>query len=226
MELTLLPGGVPSAANSVGKCHRGGGGWGLPDRDALEGEGPHRRPQRRLDRRLEEVARAVGGSYCRLQMPLRLALAVKGTVAGHRLGAWRGGGGYPPPFQCIPASGSPSVTHQCGGAVLGHGSEVSLVDGTPCATRGCDHTLHSAMELPCAAAPEFHMAPAAQAERSAAPISAATVGRPAPSPIPQLRIQGPASTNLSWSIQGGGGTLHGDYFAAENFARGKLRPLS
>ena len=41
-----------------------------PPRDALEGKGPRRR--------LEEVAEAVGGGYCRLQMPLRLALGVKG----------------------------------------------------------------------------------------------------------------------------------------------------
>ena len=36
------------------------------------GEGCIRRkgPQRRLGRRLEEVAKAVGGGYCRLQMPL------------------------------------------------------------------------------------------------------------------------------------------------------------
>ena len=40
---------------------------------------------------LEEVAKAVGGSYCRLQMPLKLALAVRGTVAGRRLGAQKGG---------------------------------------------------------------------------------------------------------------------------------------
>ena len=45
-----------------------------------------------LDRRLEEVAKAVGGGYCRLQMPLKLALGVRGTVAGHRLGALEGGG--------------------------------------------------------------------------------------------------------------------------------------
>ena len=44
-----------------------------PPRDALEGKGPQRRPQRRSGRRLEEVAKAVGGGYCRLQM--------------HRLGA-------------------------------------------------------------------------------------------------------------------------------------------
>ena len=62
-------------------------------RDALDGKRPQRRPQRRLSRRLEEVAKAVGGGYCRLQMPLRLALAVRGTVAGHRLGALEGGGG-------------------------------------------------------------------------------------------------------------------------------------
>ena len=42
-----------------------------PSREALEGKGPPRRFQRRLGRRLEEVAKAVGGGYCRLQMPLR-----------------------------------------------------------------------------------------------------------------------------------------------------------
>ena len=50
----------------------------------------------RLGRRLEEVAKAVGGGYCRLQMPLTLALGVRETVAGHRLGSWRGGGGSLP----------------------------------------------------------------------------------------------------------------------------------
>ena len=63
----------------------------------LEGKGSQRRPRRRLDRRLEEVVKAVGGGYCWLQMPLRLALGVRGTVAGHRLGALEGGGGVPPP---------------------------------------------------------------------------------------------------------------------------------
>ena len=66
-------------------------------KDALEGKVPQRRPQRRLDRRLEEVAKAVGAGYCRLQMPLKLAHAVRETVAGHRLAPWRGGRGYPPP---------------------------------------------------------------------------------------------------------------------------------
>ena len=93
---------------------------GRRGRDALEGKGPQGRPQQRLDRRLEEVAEAVEGGYCRLQMPLKPALGVRETVAGRRLGALEGGGGgtyrketttrrnvhtqggYLPPFQCIP----------------------------------------------------------------------------------------------------------------------------
>ena len=57
-----------------------------------------------LDRQLEEVAKAVGGSYCRLQMPLKLALGVRGAVAGCRLGALEGG--THPPFQCIAGGGA------------------------------------------------------------------------------------------------------------------------
>ena len=60
---------------------------------ASEGTGPHDGLQRRLGRRLEEVAKAVGGGCCRLQMPLRPALGVGGTVAGHRLRALEGEGG-------------------------------------------------------------------------------------------------------------------------------------
>ena len=99
--------------------HRGG--W-LGGRDAFEGKGPQRRPQRRLGRRLEEVAEAVGGGYCRLQMPLGPALAVRGTVAGHRLGALEGGG-YLPPFQCIPGGGGGATCDTwdarcvCGGVI-------------------------------------------------------------------------------------------------------------
>ena len=75
----------------------GGTWWPSARGDALEEKGTQRRPRRPLDRRLEEVAKAVGGGYCRLQMPLSLALAVRGTAAGHRLGALEGGGVYPPP---------------------------------------------------------------------------------------------------------------------------------
>ena len=47
-------------------------------RPQCKGKAPQRRPQTVLDRRLEEVAEAVGGGYCRLQLPLRLALGSQG----------------------------------------------------------------------------------------------------------------------------------------------------
>ena len=75
----------------------------LAPRDALEGKAPQRRPQRRLGRRLEGVAEAVGGGYCRLQLSLRRALGVRGTVAGHRLCAPDWVGGTPPlPMHPLP----------------------------------------------------------------------------------------------------------------------------
>ena len=80
-----------------------------PTRDASEGEGPQRRSQQQRDKRLEDVVEAVGGGYCRLQMPLKPALAVRGTVAGHRLGALEGGD--LPPFQCILAPYPPPPPH-------------------------------------------------------------------------------------------------------------------
>ena len=79
-----------------------------PPRGALEGKGPQRRPQQRLGRRLEEVAEAVGGSYCRLQMPLRLALGVRGIVPGRWLGALEGGGGGALPLPMHPC---PPMSH-------------------------------------------------------------------------------------------------------------------
>ena len=78
-----------------------------PPRDALEGKQPRRLPQKRLDRRLEEAAKAVGGGYCRLQMPLKLALGVKETVAGRRLGALEAGGVPPPPLPMHPCTPAP-----------------------------------------------------------------------------------------------------------------------
>ena len=70
-----------------GIAGRGGGRPPLAPRDAVEGKGPQRRPQERSDRRLEEVAKAVGGGYCRLLMSLKPALAVRETVAGRWQGA-------------------------------------------------------------------------------------------------------------------------------------------
>ena len=75
-----------------------------PPRDASEGKGPQRRPQKQLYQQLEAVAKAVGGGYCRLEMPLKLALAVSWTVAGHRPGALKVGTSPPsdasPPPLC------------------------------------------------------------------------------------------------------------------------------
>ena len=103
----------------------GGGGGGR--RDALEGKGPRRRSQKRLDGRLEEVAKAVGGGYCRLQMPLRLALGVRGTVAGHRLGALEGGGGVPPPMH--PLGGGGGCTPKIGAASPSTAAGQTLAEG-------------------------------------------------------------------------------------------------
>ena len=77
-----------------------------------------------LDRRLEEVAKAVGGGYCRLQVPLTLALGARETVAGHRLGALEAGGGWgtsPLPIHSTPpplASTAPLVSAAGGAAAL------------------------------------------------------------------------------------------------------------
>ena len=78
-----------------------------PPRDAPAVKGPRRQPQKRLDRRLQEGAKAVGGGYCRLQMPLKLALAVRETVAGHRLGAPRGMEGASPSLPMHPCPPPP-----------------------------------------------------------------------------------------------------------------------
>ena len=72
-------------------------------RNASEGKWP----QKRLDRRLEEVAKAVGGGYCRLQMPSKLALGVRGTGTWQRPGAAEGGGGGFPGYG-IPGHGAGS----------------------------------------------------------------------------------------------------------------------
>ena len=71
---------------------------------------------------LEEVAKAVGGGYCRLQMPLKLALGVTETVAGHRLGALEEG--YLPPFNASP----PPFTH--GGLPPSKGKQVHTPGST------------------------------------------------------------------------------------------------
>ena len=104
----------------------------LRGRDALKAKAPQRRPRRRLGRRSEEVAKAVGGGYCRLQMPVSLALGVRETVAGHRLGVLEGGRAPPPPSNAFllwgwytwapphhspfPVPASRAVVYLCAGA--------------------------------------------------------------------------------------------------------------
>ena len=78
VPLQTTTGPSPSMDRSSAQSTAGGGGGHTgghraEGRHAFEGKGPRRRPQNRLDGRLEEVAKAVGGGYCRLQMPLRLA---------------------------------------------------------------------------------------------------------------------------------------------------------
>ena len=78
---------VKPSALGLSSAGRGGLGRVQYRQGALEGRGPQGPPQEPLGRQLEEVAKATGGGYCQLQMPLRLALGVRGTVAGHRLRA-------------------------------------------------------------------------------------------------------------------------------------------
>ena len=93
--------------------------------DAVAGQGPRRRPQKRLGRRLEEVAKAVGGGYCRLQMLLKPALGVRGTGAGHGLGVLVGGGGG--------GARSPLSMHRWGGGGGGHPDGSGLLTApSPC----------------------------------------------------------------------------------------------
>ena len=78
---------------------RGGGGGGK-----LEGKAPRWQPQKQLDRRLEEFAKAVGGGCCRLQMPLTPPLGITwrplasgGQWLGIGWAPWMGGRGTSPP---------------------------------------------------------------------------------------------------------------------------------
>ena len=86
-----IPGGYGS--------FRGGGGGVTPP--------PHRciRREGALEAVPGAARQAVGGGYCRFPTPLKPALAVRETVAGHQLGSLDGG---LPPFQCIPTPLSPS----------------------------------------------------------------------------------------------------------------------
>ena len=82
---------APPGRASRPTLSRGGCPAGLRCFDGRTEHPKGRGPQRRLGRQLKEVVEAVGGGYCRLQMPFRLARAARGTVTGHELGALEGG---------------------------------------------------------------------------------------------------------------------------------------
>ena len=72
---------VGGGCQSISALWPSGGGGG----QGCRREGASEAAQRWLDRPLEEVAKAVGGGYCRLQMPLKLALGVTWRQGGQRL---------------------------------------------------------------------------------------------------------------------------------------------
>ena len=105
-------------------------------------KGPQRRPQKPLDRRLKEVAKAVESGYCWLQMPFKLALGIRETVAGHSLGA------LAPLFPIHPSGGHAGCCSVLVGpdnrGVRGHGGKGgtqgirrSGVDPPLCPSRAC-----------------------------------------------------------------------------------------
>ena len=111
-------------------------------KDALEGKWPQRRPQKRLNRRLEEVAKAVGGGYYRLQTPLKLTFGLRQTVAGHRLGALERGGHTSAPSNTSLTNGVAGRTVQ---QVIAWFLASPLND---CATLGLSITNKNAMRKP------------------------------------------------------------------------------
>ena len=102
------------------------------------------RPKQGCGRRegTEEVAKAAGGGYCRLQILLKLALAVRGTVAGHRLGALLGG---PPPK---PPNGASSGQGSTGPAIQGSLGAQSAVEYAPLSWPS-DTTAMAILTAPC-----------------------------------------------------------------------------
>ena len=92
------------------------------------------------------VAKSVGGGHCRLQTPLKLALGVRGTVAGRRLGALEGappmhplGRGYRPCWGAQRWGRLPSA--RCPGALVCGGRHAIPPPPSPCAggRRGVGH---------------------------------------------------------------------------------------
>ena len=108
-----------------------------PGQGCIRREGTSEAPQRRVDRRLEEAAKAVGGGYFWLPMPLRLALGVRGTLAlGIGWGPCVWGG-------CPPASNASLTVAAFHGGGLVLGMDPPPPPKTCSANRKCTtHTRH------------------------------------------------------------------------------------
>ena len=81
--------------------------YGLIPRDALEGKGPQRRPQRRLGRRSEEVAKALGGRLLSVTNAIEAGTWRQGDSGWAQAGRPGGGGGGTSP----PSNASLLIPH-------------------------------------------------------------------------------------------------------------------
>ena len=93
-------GGTPAfgrwpTRHSLCSAQRHGAGGGT--RDALEGKVPRRQSQKRLGRRLEEVAKAVGGRLLSVTNAIEAGTCRQGDSGWAWAGRPGGGGGVPPP---------------------------------------------------------------------------------------------------------------------------------
>ena len=81
---------VGGGGGIVGHCKGERGALEAVGRDAVEGNAPQRQPRSSWIGGWRRLPKRFGGGYCRLKTPLKLAFAVRETVAG---APWRG----PPP---------------------------------------------------------------------------------------------------------------------------------
>ena len=90
-----------AAGHRLGALEGGGGGQGGFRRDGTSEAAPEA-----VRSAVGGGSKAVRGGFCQLQMPVKLAVAVRETVAGHRLGALERGG-VPPPLSMHPCCAGP-----------------------------------------------------------------------------------------------------------------------
>ena len=122
LDKPVLGGGC-RGAGAAGNAGAGLEAEPLP-RDASEGEGPQRRPQKRLDRRLEGVTKAGGGRLLSVTHAIEAGSCRQGTAAGRKLGGGRGGS-HPSNASLPLPVGTVGPTVQCPGSkVRRHGAAV------------------------------------------------------------------------------------------------------